>query len=124
MPRRSPRWIWAGRIVFVALVAALVIYLAVVGQDKADKLASSIGAVAALLALGAPYLPTQGGKPMPEPDRVEDTGDAEATAGGQATTGADLVGDGGPVEVVRSGDATADGPGSTATSGIVRRPRP
>ncbi|MFG1844579.1 hypothetical protein [Micromonospora carbonacea] len=94
------------------------------GVEKANMLVSSVGAVVALLALGAPYLlPTPKGAPMSEEDRVEDSGDAKATGGGQATTGADLIGEG-PARVIRSGDATAEGPGSTATSGIVRRPRP
>jgi hypothetical protein len=125
MPRRSPRWIWAGRVVFGVVVAALVVYLAVVGLNKADMLASCIGAVAALLALGAPYLlPMAGiGTTVPDPDRVEGSGAARATDGGQATSGADISGDGGPVRVIRSGDATADGSGSTAVTGILRRPR-
>jgi hypothetical protein len=114
-----------GRIVFGVLTAVLVAYLAVVGLDKADKVASCVGVVVALLALGAPYLlPLPGGTPMPDPDRVEDSGKAKATRGGRATTGVDVTGDSGPAQVIRSGDATADGPGSTATTGIVRRPRP
>lgn len=125
MPRRTSGWIWAGRFVFAALTAGLAVYLAVVGLDRADKVSSCVGAVAALLALGAPYLlrPPEG-IPMADPDRVEHSGKAEATDGGQATSGVDVVGDGGPVQVARSGDATADGPGSVAISGIVRRPRP
>lgn len=127
MPRRSQRWIWAGRVGFGVVVAALAAYLAAVGLDKADKLASGIGAVLALLALGVPYLlppPQPGGTPMPGPDRVEDSGKATATAGGQANTGVDVAGDGGPAQVTRSGDATADGPGSVANTGVQRRPRP
>ena len=125
MPRRGPRWIWAGRIACGVLAAALVAYLAVVGLERADKVASCVAAVVALLALGAPYLlPAPGGTPMPDPDRIEDSGEAKATGGGQATTGADITGDGGPVQVIRSGDATAEGAGSTATTGIVRRSHP
>ena len=125
MPRRSQRWIWAGRIVFGVLVAAVMAYLATVGLDKADKLASGIGAIVAVLSLGAPYLlPPPGGTPMPEPDRVEDTGKAAATGGGRANTGVDVTADSGPAQVLRSGDATADGTGSTANTGVVRRPRP
>lgn len=125
MPRRSPRWIWAGRIVFGVLAAASVAYPAVVGLDKANKFGSYLAAVVALLALGAPYLlPTPGGATMADQDRIEDSGAAKATNGGQATTGVDSTGTGGPAQVIRSGDATADGPGSTATTGIVRRPGP
>ncbi|MFF5235554.1 hypothetical protein [Dactylosporangium sp. NPDC000521] len=105
-------------------MATVVVYLAAVGADEANKVVGIAGLVVALLALGAPYLlPVAGGAPVPELDRVEDTGNAEARGGGQATTGADITGDSGPVHVVRSGDAAADGPGSTATTGVVRRPR-
>ncbi|GAA0481944.1 hypothetical protein Ade02nite_57600 [Paractinoplanes deccanensis] len=50
------RWIWAGRGTFALVVAALIVYLAVSGLDRADKLASAIGVVVAVVALGAPYL--------------------------------------------------------------------
>jgi len=116
---------WTGRAVFVATTAALVIYLCAVGLDRADKLASSVGAVVALVALGAPYLlPPPGGVPVSDPDRVEDSGKATATGGGQANAGVDITGDSGPAQVIRSGDAHADGPGSVANTGIQRRPRP
>lgn len=126
MPRRSRRWVWAGRVAFGLIVTGLVVYLVAVGLDKADKLASAIGAVAALAALGAPYLlpsPT-GGASMMEPDRVQDSGTARATGGGQANTGvdADTSGEGRPAQVIRSGDASADGPGSVANTGVSRRP--
>jgi hypothetical protein len=124
MPRRSPRWIWAGRIAFGVLVAGLVTYLAVAGLDKADKIASCVGAVVALLALGAPYLlPPPENSSLPQADRVEDSGTAKAAGGGRAIAGIDVTGAGGPGHVVRSGDATADGRGSTAVTGIVRRAR-
>lgn len=60
---------------------------------------------------------------QPDLDRVTDSGVAIARGGGRAVTGADITGDSGPVRVTRSGDATADGLGSEATSGIVRRSR-
>jgi len=125
MPRRSRRWIWAGRVVFGVLVAGLVGYLVVAGLEKADKVASGVGAVLALMALGAPYLlPPQGGAPMRDPDRVEDTGTAKATGGGQANAGLQTAGGDRPAQVTRSGDATADGPGSVANTGIQRDRRP
>ncbi|WP_344514078.1 hypothetical protein [Dactylosporangium maewongense] len=100
-------------------------YLVIVGLDNADKVASCVGVVVGLLALGAPYLmPAEGEVPMAEPDHVEDTGTANATGGGQAVTGAYITDEGRPVRVTRSGDATAGGPDSIATTGIVRRPRP
>ncbi|GAA1570082.1 hypothetical protein GCM10009827_109900 [Dactylosporangium maewongense] len=124
MPVQSLWWLRAGRIVFGVLVIGVAVYLVVVGPDAANVFVSGAGLVVALLALGAPYLlPVTGGTPVSGPDHVEGTGDAEATGGGEAVSGADLTGDGGPVRVSRSGNARADGPGSTATSGVVRRPR-
>jgi hypothetical protein len=114
---------WAGRAVFSVIAAALVVYFGRVGLDRADKVASSISVVLALIALGAPYLlPRTGSAAVPELDRVEDTGRATATAGGYATTGVDAVGGDRPAHVVRSGDANADGPGSVANTGVQRRP--
>lgn len=119
---------WAGRVAFGLIVAGLVVYLVVVGLDKADKLASAISVVVALVALAVPFLlpaSGSGGESRVEPDRVEDTGAARATGGGQANTGVDVVGgDDRPAQVARSGEATADGPGSVANTGVQRRPRP
>jgi hypothetical protein len=56
MPRRSPVWIWAGRIVAALIVAGLIGYLVAVGLDTADKLGSAISTVVALVALLVPYL--------------------------------------------------------------------
>ncbi|MEU8242556.1 hypothetical protein AB0C07_30250 [Actinoplanes missouriensis] len=56
MPRRSAVAIWTGRAIFGAIIAALIIYMIASGLDKADKLASTISVLAALLALAAPYL--------------------------------------------------------------------
>ncbi len=115
---------WAGRVVFGVIVVALVVYFAVVGLDEADRVAGSVGAVLALVALGAPYLlPAPGGAPAREPDRVEDTGRGTATGGGRVNTGLQVSGEDRPGLVVRSGDATADGPGSAANTGIQRGPR-
>ncbi|WP_239395560.1 hypothetical protein [Frankia sp. CiP3] len=105
---------------FALVVVGLVVYLAVVGLDSADKLASSIGVVVALLALGAPYLLPSPGS---EPDRVEDTGNARASAGGLAITGLQTADGNRPAQVIRTGAATADGPGSVANSGLQRGPR-
>lgn len=51
---------------------------------------------------------------------VADTGKAKATGGGQASTGVRTLQDAGsgPVQVERTGDATADGPGSNASTGV------
>jgi len=55
MQRRSA-WIWGGRIGAVVVLAGLAAYLASVGLDKADKLASVLGLLVAVAALVAPYL--------------------------------------------------------------------
>ncbi|MFJ9871333.1 hypothetical protein [Streptomyces sp. NPDC101165] len=49
-----------------------------------------------------------------------DTGKARATGGGQASTGVRRPREAGsgPVRAERTGDATADGPGSNASTGI------
>lgn len=127
MPCRSRRWVWAGRVVFGVIVVALVVYLAEVGLDRADKVAGSIGAVLALIALGAPYLLPPfppGGASRPGPDGVEDTGGATATGGGQANTGLQAPSDDRPGQVARSGDSAAHGSGSVANTGVRRGPRP
>jgi hypothetical protein len=86
VPRRDQRWIWAGRIIAVLVLAGVVGYLARVGLDTADKLASSIGVVIALApgpttppgsAAGsgstgtahrpAPWTPTRSTRPRPPP---------------------------------------------------------
>lgn len=122
VPRRTSGWVWAGRIVAVLVLAGLGVYLVRVGLDTADKLASSIGVLVAVAALLAPYLlPPPPGGPVSDPDRVEDSGAATATAGGRANTGAQTTADAGPAQVSRSGDARADGPGSSANTGIQRR---
>ncbi|KOX11560.1 hypothetical protein [Streptomyces sp. NRRL B-3648] len=112
---------------FGVIVVALAVYLVVVGPDKADKLASGISAVVALAALGAPYLlppPLPGRVSMSDPDRVEDTGTARATGGGQANTGLRTPSDDRQAQVTRSGDATANGRGSVANTGINRQREP
>lgn len=125
MPARNKKWVWAGRVAFAVIVTGLVVYLVVVGLEKADKLASAISAVAALAALAAPYLlpaSGSGGVSRVEPDRVEDSGAARATGGGRANAGVDIEeGADRPAQVIRSGDATADGPGSVANTGVLRR---
>ena len=124
VPRRSAWWVWAGRVVFAVVVVGLVVYLAVVGLDRADKLASSISLLVGLFALAAPYLLPLPGVSGGEPDRVEDTGDARATGGGQANTGLHTGDVGRAARAARTGDATADGPRSSANTGIQRGPRP
>ena len=54
--RRCSSWIWSGRIVAVVVMAGLFAYLASVGLDKADHLASVLSLLVAMAALVAPYL--------------------------------------------------------------------
>lgn len=54
--RRGSGWIWSGRIVAVVAIAGLSAYLALVGLDKADKLASVLALLVAVAALVAPYI--------------------------------------------------------------------
>jgi hypothetical protein len=127
VPRRDRRWIWAGRAVTLVILAGLGWYFWRVGWERATVIAGVVGLFAGLIALVAPYLlpvPQPEGEPMPEPDQVEDSGNATATAGGQANTGTQTTGRGGPAQVRRSGDAVADGTGSVANTGIQHQPDP
>lgn len=54
--RRRSGWIWSGRIAAVMVLAGLGAYLASVGLDKADKLASVLSLLVAVAALAVPYL--------------------------------------------------------------------
>jgi hypothetical protein len=128
--RRTKRWVWSGRVVFSVIVVGLVVYLLVVGLDKADKIGSSIGGVVALVALFGPYLLPQSRREdvvVSEDTNevvVTDSGEAEATGGGAANTGAEISDDTGSVRVTRSGKAVAKGPGSVANTGARNLPRP
>lgn len=125
MVHRSRGSLRAGRVVFGVLVMGLIVYLVRVGLDDADKVASSIAAVLALVALGAPYLlPSPTNDSPVDIDLAENTGNADATGGGQANTGVDSTDDGRPAQVRQSGDARADGRGTTANSGVWRRSAP
>ncbi len=66
--RRHSGWIWGGRITAVVVLAGLTVYLASVGLDKADKLASVLSLLVAIAALIAPYLllPSDGGRTRPK----------------------------------------------------------
>lgn len=110
VPHGSGGWVWAGRVVAVLVLAGLGVYLARVGLDTADKLASSIGVLVAVATLLAPYLlpAPSSGSPVSEPDRVEDPGAATATADGEPNPGVQTTTDAGPAPVGRiPGLATA-----------------
>jgi hypothetical protein len=127
--RRGSRWVWAGRIIAVLVLAGLVTYMAVAGLTTANLVGGALGGVAALAALLAPYLlspssASQGGPTGSESDLVENSGTATATGGGKANTGLQDTAGARSAQVYRSGDARADGPGSVANTGIQRRPDP
>ncbi|MEV6302729.1 hypothetical protein AB0M02_25175 [Actinoplanes sp. NPDC051861] len=116
MSSRNGRRIWAGRGAFGLIVAGLAAYLAAVGIEEADKRASSIAAVLALAALGAPYLFA---RPAGAAERrVEGSGDATATRGGEAGSSIRIAGDSAGVHIARSGNARAEGRGSIASSSV------
>jgi hypothetical protein len=144
MPRRSRHWIWAGRAAFILIVATFTGYLSKVGLEDADKTASVVSAVLAMLALCAPYLlppprnvnaasqlaqsaageATEVQPPLSEPAaspdiRVSDTGKAVAGSSESANTGlrAPAVGPAGRFVVERTGDAEATD-GGTANTGV------
>ncbi|GIG93170.1 hypothetical protein Pen02_81060 [Plantactinospora endophytica] len=117
MARRGRRWLWAGRLVCLLLVGGLVTYLMSVGLDKADKVASGIGAVAALLALIAPYL-----IPSSQDDEATDAhaSGAGAVAIGGTNTGeviAEATGTIPSAAPAPDGGVSATGPASVAVGG-------
>lgn len=122
-PHRALHLIWIGRVIGAVILVGLVVYFVRVGLDKADKLASCLGLGVAVLALLGPYLLPPGGADFvaAEPDVAEETGDAKAAGGGQANTGVESVGDR-SAQVRKTGAATAQGPGSVANTGVVRKP--
>lgn len=130
MLSRGCRSIWAGRLIAMVVLGGTAVYLARVGLDKADKVASSIGLLIAVAALVAPYLLPQTtdwrGQLMSvheeEPNHVEESGNATASGGGYANSGVDVADeDQGAAKVIKSGDARADDAGSIANTGITRR---
>lgn len=85
------------------------------GQLVAASVQGATGIAALVWALmQSPATPQQAGIV------VADTGKAKATGGGRASTGVRRPHDAGsgPVRAERTGDATADGPGSDASTGV------
>lgn len=111
MPHRSTGWIWAGRAIFAIITTVLVVYLIAVGLDKADKVASSVGGIAALLALAAPYLLSPVPAPLAGVPAVHATGEGAVAlgrdSGGEVSTEVS--------EVNPSATAAPAGPGVTAS---------
>jgi hypothetical protein len=77
---------WVGGVVCVLLVVGLVAYLVVAGLDKADKIASVLAALLALVALAAPYL-------VPAPRGVASPALVSASGEGAVAIGSDSSAD-------------------------------
>jgi hypothetical protein len=77
--RRSAIWVWVGRSVAAVVVIVLAVRLIAVGLDKADKVASVIGALVGIVGLVASYLFPSGsssdgaGEPPPGSVTVRDS---------------------------------------------------
>ena len=70
MPRRTRRWVLAGRAVAAAAVAGLAVWLWAAGLNRAAVVAGPVSAVIALAALFAPYLLPVYLPPAEPPDPV------------------------------------------------------
>ena len=81
--RSRSGWIWGGRIAALVVLAGLAVYLASVGLDKADKLASILGLLVALATLVAPYLLPSSDESRSKPGSSQQV--ANAVVGGHLT---------------------------------------
>lgn len=116
-PQRR-RWIWGGRFLAALLLVGTGIWMAAVGLDKANMFGGAIGLLVAIAALVAPYLLPVAPSASTTTSVVEDSGNARATAGGEANTGVRKHVRGRTAQVKSSGDAVADGLGSIANTGV------
>jgi hypothetical protein len=117
--RVSRRWKIAAGVVAVAGIALTPLYWLLGGPDVGQLVAGSVQCATGIIALAwvvfaPPATPSVTG------DSAVGTGKTEATGGGTAITGVRRpAGAGsGPARAERTGDASANGPGSTAISGI------
>ncbi|MFI1383158.1 hypothetical protein [Embleya sp. NPDC020886] len=95
------------------------------GPDAGQLVGASVqGATGVGALVWALFRPQPTPVPAPTNEEAVDTGSARATGGGEARTG--IRGPAGPgggsARAERTGDAVADGPGSSADTGIDRRP--
>jgi hypothetical protein len=88
--RRRSGWIWGGRIAAVVILAGLAVYLASVGLDKADKLASVLGLLVAVAAWVVPCLLPSSNGDHSEPEPVQQV--VNAVAGGHLTQAREVEG--------------------------------
>ena len=113
--RRRSGWIWGGRIAAVVILAGLAVYLASVGLDKADKLASVLGLLVAMAALVAPYLLPSSDGGHSEPGPVQQV--ANTVVGGHLTQARDAK------DVRVQGSVTAGPPQTPPPGGDLLRPK-
>ncbi|MEU8363452.1 hypothetical protein AB0C27_46290 [Nonomuraea sp. NPDC048882] len=106
--------VWGGAVVAVAAVAALAVYLARVGLDDADKLASVIGLFVALAGLGISIRGLTGGRPTddpapPVPDGAAPGQNVSAPEPGVSASGSRSVAIGGDNSgIISTGDGTTN----------------
>ncbi|GAA1588106.1 hypothetical protein [Actinoplanes couchii] len=126
MARRSARLVWVGRGVFGAIVLSLIVYLLLVGIDTADKIASSVSVVVALVALGTPYLLAPPVSDQPgDPSMIHAPGAGAVALGGDsaAEVSTEVSGVFPPATDAPTGPGvTASGSGSVAIRGSSTAP--
>ncbi|MYS87854.1 hypothetical protein [Embleya scabrispora] len=114
----SNGWRIAVLVAAVVVVASTPVIWLLDGPDAGQLIGASVQAATGVAALAWAYL--QGADARAARDSAVDTGDARATGGGEAHTGVRRRGGagGGRASAERTGDATADGPGSSAGTGV------
>lgn len=90
------------------------------GPGAGQLAAAAVQAATAIAALVWAVLHRPAGPDRGPEDAVVDTGKAQATGGGRASTGVRRPGGAGSgsARVERTGDASAEGSGSTSTTGV------
>ncbi|MEO3839875.1 hypothetical protein [Streptomyces sp. B22F1] len=113
----SRRWKITVMVVAVVLTVSTPFFWLLDNPDTGQLVAASVQGATGIAGLLWALLQSP---PAPQPGvAAVDTGKARATGGGRASTGVRRPGAGsGPVRVERTGDATAEGPGSSASSGV------
>ncbi|MGV9311937.1 hypothetical protein ACWDR0_07040 [Streptomyces sp. NPDC003691] len=105
--------------VAIMLMASTPLFWLLGSPNTGQLVAASVQGAAGVAALLWAFL--QASRPAPLPDSVvTGTGNARATGGGRASTGLRRRQEArdAPTRVDRTGDATAEGPGSSANTGI------
>jgi hypothetical protein len=116
VPRSRRRWTWLCWVVCLLLVCGLLAYLVSVGLDRADKISSSIAAIAAIVAFFAPYLLPR--VEPAEPASVHAGGAAAVGIGGDNTGSITAKASGAPMAAPPPADGvSATGPASVAIGG-------